>query len=248
MAGSGLGNQTTKVNLPKRLHQYVTVYWERAAGIKNYLRMKGLEQRGSSIPPMFNRMAGELVNDLEKAKKEYPVDFAPEVEIYLHPGVIFQMKEEVQAALDDRCERIWVILSDISREGDKLMLKAKELVTFKELQKHVGDVKRNGSSIDSKRIVFYFAHLPIKGVWALVHSHVDAAPFPTGPDISYLPLGWMGITASVWKGRFYIIPYRSDSFEYKGTVPSRDYFKSFVLNIKGQKHRGWYEAELPQQS
>ncbi|MBM4249469.1 MAG: hypothetical protein FJ149_08580 [Euryarchaeota archaeon] len=225
----------------------MTVYWERAAGIKNYLRMKGLEQRGSSIPPMFDKLTGDLARDIEKARKEYPVDFAPEIELYLHPGVVHQMKEEVQAALDDRCERIWVILSDATREGERLLLKAKELVTFKELQKHVGDVKRNGSSIDAKRIVFYFAHLPIKGVWALVHSHVDAAPFPTGPDISHLPLGWIGITASVWNGRFYIIPYRSDSYEYKGTAPSREYFRTFVLNLKGQKHRGWYEAELPQQ-
>jgi hypothetical protein len=225
----------------------VPVYWERAALIKNYLRMKGLEKRGSSLPSMFGRLASEISRDLETARKEYPVDFAPEIELYLHPDVIKGMMEEVRAALDDRCERIWVILSDMSRDGDRLMLKAKELVSFKELQRHIGDMKRNGSSIDSKRIVFYFAHLPIKGVWALVHSHVDAAPFPTGSDISYLPLGWLGITASVWQGKFYIIPYRSDSFEYKGTAPQRDYFKTFVLNIRGHKHRGWYESELKQQ-
>jgi hypothetical protein len=225
----------------------VPVYWERATLIKNYLRMKGLEKRGSSLPSMFGRLASEISRDLEKARKEYPVDFAPEIELYLHPDVIKGMMEEVRAALDDRCERIWVILSDMSGDGDRLMLKAKELVSFKELQRHIGDMKRNGSSIDSKRIVFYFAHLPIKGVWALVHSHVDAAPFPTGSDISYLPLGWLGITASVWQGKFYIIPYRSDSFEYKGTAPQRDYFKTFVLNIRGHKHRGWYESELQQQ-
>ena len=239
--------QTTKVILSDLLPRDVAISWERTATIKNYLRMKGLEQRGSSLPPMFSKLSGELAKDLEKARKEYPLDFAAEVELYLHPGVIFQMKEEVRAAIDDRCERVWVILSDFKHEGDRLMLKAKELVTFKELQKHVGDVKRSENSIDSKRIIFYFAHLPIEGIWALVHSHVDAAPFPTGSDISYLPLGWMGITASVWQGKFYIIPYRSDSFEYKGTSPSRDYFKSFVLNINGQKYSGWYEAEVPQQ-
>jgi len=223
----------------------VSISWEKAANIKNYLRMKGLERRGTPLPPMFNKLSKELARDVEEAKKDYPVDFASEVEINVGPEVIKQMEEEVEAALHDRCERVWVILNDYTLKGEKLTLSAKELVTFKELQRHIGDMKRGESSIDSKRIIFYFAHLPLDGIWMLVHSHVDAEPFPTGSDISYLPLGWLGLTSSLYKGKFCLVPFRADSFEYRGTAPAKDHFGMFSLNLAGQKHKGWYEGDAP---
>jgi hypothetical protein len=226
----------------------VAVSWERIAAIKNYLRMKGMEQRGHPLPPMFTKIHKDLEKDMESAKKLYPLDFASEVHMRIGQHIVKQMWKEVDAALADRCERIWIILNRFESMGTGLLLTAKEMVTFSDLQRHVGDMKRNGSSIDSRKILFYFEHLPLQGIWALVHSHVDAAPFPTGPDISYLPLGWMGLTASVWKGKFYIIPFRSDSFEYKGAVPVRKHYETFSLDIKGGIHHGWYEEELPHNS
>jgi len=223
----------------------VSISWEKAANVKNYLRMKGLEKRGTPLPPMFAKLSKELAKDVEQAGKDYPVDFAGDVEINLGPEVVKQMEEEVEASLHDRCERVWVILNDYSMKGDKLVLSAKELVTFKELQRHIGDMKRGESSIDSKRIIFYFAHLPLDGIWMLVHSHVDAAPFPTGSDISYLPLGWLGLTASLYKGKFCMVPFRADSFEYRGTAPKKEFFEMFSLNLAGHKQKGWYEGDAP---
>ena len=216
--------------------------WERAASIKNYLRMKGLERRGIALPPMFAKLNTELQKDLVLAKNEYPVDFAPELQIRID-GIIFKrIWKEVEAALSDRRERVWVILNRYETVGNSLLLTAKEMVTFQELQRHVGgNIKRNGTSIDSRKILFYFEHLPLDGIWTLVHSHVDGPPFPTGPDISYLPIGWLGLTASIFKGTYYIIPFRSDSFEYKGTAPAKKYFDNFVLDVKGGQHRGWFE-------
>ena len=222
----------------------MAVSLERAAAIKNYLRMKGMEQRGHSLPPMFAKLHKDLEKDMEVAKTLYPLDFASEVHMRINSNIVKQMWKEMEAALSDRCERIWVILNRFEPLGTGLLLTAKDMVTFSDLQRHVGDMKRNGSSIDSRKILFYFEHLPLQGIWALVHSHVDAAPFPTGPDISYLPLGWVGLTASVWKGKFYIIPFRSDSYEYKGTVPTKKHYETFSLDIKGGIHRGWYEEEL----
>ena len=234
-----------KVISPHHFCVSVPITWERAAGIKNYLRMKGLEQRGSALPPMFSKLNSELRKDLEIAKKEYPVDFATEITLRMNANILKQMVKEVEAALSDRRERIWVILNRFEPLGTGLILTAKEMVTFQELQRHVGgDMKRNGSSIDSRKIIFYFEHLPLEGIWMLVHSHVDGPPFPTGPDISYLPLGWLGLTASVYRNRFFIIPFRSDSFEYKGTPPSKKYFENFVIDMKGGIHHGWFEEEL----
>ena len=219
--------------------------WERAASIKNYLRMKGLERRGSALPPMFTKLNTELHKDLGLAKKEYPVDFAPEIQIRIDGIIYKRIWKEVEAALADKRERVWVILNRFENVGNTLLLTARELVTFQELQRHVGgNIKRNGTSIDSRKILFYFEHLPLDGIWTLVHSHVDGPPFPTGPDISYLPLGWLGLTASVFKGRYYIIPFRSDSFEFKGIAPSRKSFDNFVLDIKGGMHRGWFEEAV----
>ncbi len=218
--------------------------WERAAAIKNYLRMSGLQQRGSAVPSVLKTLHGELERGLEIARREYPLEFASEVEINMGDEVVWQMELEAAEALEDRSERIWVLLNDYTKNGERLSLDARELVSFRRLQRHIGSPRRSVSSIDSKRIIFYFAHLPVKGIWTLVHSHVDAAPFPTGSDISYLPLGWLGLTASVYKDKFYIIPFRADSFEYKGKEPTRDYFGTFVLNIKRERHRGWYEGKL----
>jgi hypothetical protein len=207
--------------------------------------MRGLEHRGSAIPPMFAKLNSELQKDIIIAKKDYPVDFASEIQIRIGISIFKQIWKEVEAALADRRERVWVILNRFEPLGNGLILTAKEMVTFQELQRHVGgDMKRNGSSIDSRKILFYFEHLPLEGIWTLVHSHVDGPPFPTGPDISYLPLGWMGLTASVYKDRYYFIPFRSDSFEYKGTAPSKNYFDNFVLDVKGNLHRGWFEEPL----
>lgn len=223
----------------------VPISYERAASIKNYLRMKGLEHRGSAIPPMFAKLNAELQKDIITAKKEYPVDFASEIQMRIGGNILKKMWKEVEAALDDRLERVWVILNRLEFLDSGLILTAKDMVTFLELQRHVGgDMKRNGSSIDSRKILFYFEHLPLDGIWTLVHSHVDGPPFPTGPDISYLPLGWMGLTASVYKDRYYIIPFRSDSYEYKGTVPQKRYFDNFVLDVKGALHRGWFEEAM----
>ena len=220
----------------------VAISWERAASIKNYLRMKGLEHRGSALPPMFSKLSSELHKDIVMARKEYPIDFAPEIHVRIDSIIYKHIWKEVEAALEDKRERVWVILNRYEPLGDGLLLTAKEMVTFQELQRHVGgDMKRNGTSIDSRKILFYFEHLPLEGIWTLVHSHVDGPPFPTGPDISYLPLGWLGLTASVFKQRYYIIPFRSDSFEYKGTAPSRKYFDNFILDVKGGQHRGWFE-------
>ncbi|MGQ9583291.1 MAG: hypothetical protein ACUVV6_07245 [Thermoplasmatota archaeon] len=218
--------------------------WERAAAVKNYLRMRGLQQRGSAIPSALKAIHGELERNLEEAKRDYPLEFASEVEICMGDDVVWQMELEAAEALEDRSERIWVLLNDYTKNGDRLRLDARELVSFRRLQRHVGNPRRNGTSIDSKRIIFYFAHLPVKGIWTLVHSHVDAAPFPTGSDISYLPLGWLGLTASVYRNRFYIIPFRADSFEYRGKEPTREQFGVFVLSIKRERHRGWYEGKL----
>jgi proteasome lid subunit RPN8/RPN11 len=193
---------------------------------------------------MFSKLNFELQKDLAEAKKQYPLDFASEVQMRIGSTILKQIWNEVEAALSDRRERVWVILNRFEPLGSGLILTAKEMITFQELQRHVGgDMKRNGSSIDSRKILFYFEHLPLEGIWTLVHSHVDGPPYPTGPDISYLPLGWMGLTASVYKDRYYIIPFRSDSFEYKGTPPSKKYFQNFVLDIKGSLHQGWFEED-----
>lgn len=218
--------------------------WERDAALKNYLRMRGLQQRGSSLPSLLKKLHSEVEKNLEEARKEYPLEFASEVEINMGDELVWQMELEAAESLEDGFERIWIVLNDYTQSGERLRLEARELVTFRQLQRHVGNPKRSDTSIDSRRIIFYFAHLPVKGIWALVHSHVNAAPFPTGSDISYLPLGWLGLTASVYREKFYLIPFRADSFEYRGKEPSREAFGNFVLNIRRQKHRGWYEGRL----
>jgi len=212
-----------------------------------YLRLKSLDSiEGKRLPALKKFITFISKEDLEKAKKNWPLEFTDRLKIAFDWYHIKILYEDHLKAQKEKLERVQFVYFETRPAGkDTLGVVIEQVEPYADVVRHVGKIQRKPRSYNSTKIKKFCRMFSVgESMVTSSHTHIAGLALPSMLDLANYRLGNIHFTTEVRDGYFYLTAYRGDSMQKRDEKTYEEYVEdrtpfyrkiNFYIKEKGLK-------------